>query len=110
MIIDDFHFQDVGTLPAEADTVLVVDADAVLADPVEFQGFEVVAADGGEVMKARGGIEDVEAAFGLAFDGSKLPASESEEDGSGVGTLFIATAGRIQSRKVVRADAAISLV
>lgn len=86
MIIDDFHFQSIGALPVKADAVLGVDTDAVLASSVMLQGFEMVAANGGEVLKPGGSVEDVQAPFGLAFDGAVLPASESEEDGSGVGT------------------------
>src|SRR5512138_2795032 len=43
MIIDNFHVVCVLASPAEAKPVLVVDPDAVLSDPVAFEGFQAVA-------------------------------------------------------------------
>ena len=43
MIIHNFNVVRVFTVPAEANAPLVIDADAVLANAVAFQGFQAVA-------------------------------------------------------------------
>lgn len=43
MVIDNFYILSVLTLPAEADTPLVVYTDAVLPNAAAFEGFEMIA-------------------------------------------------------------------
>ena len=51
VIIDDFHVVRIPALPAEANTILVVDADAVLPAAVAFQRFKTVAGQHGKVLE-----------------------------------------------------------
>ena len=51
MVIHNFHVQRVFALPAEANSPLVIDADAVLASAVVFQGFQVVAVRRAQVIQ-----------------------------------------------------------
>jgi hypothetical protein len=39
VVINDFHSLGAGIAPQEAKAPLVIDADAVLAGPIPFQGF-----------------------------------------------------------------------
>jgi len=49
MIVDYFHVGRIAVLPYEADSILVVDSNAVLSDAVALQSFQVVAARSREV-------------------------------------------------------------
>jgi hypothetical protein len=52
MVVHNFHFKRILTLPAEANAPLVVHADAVLAFAVVLQGFQVVAVGRAQVIQA----------------------------------------------------------
>jgi len=43
MVVCDFDLVGITTLPAEADTVLVIDTDTVLPDAIPSQPFELIA-------------------------------------------------------------------
>jgi hypothetical protein len=57
VVIDDLDIQHVSILPAETHTELVVDADAVLAGPVAFQGFQSVTGRHAQEVECGGGVE-----------------------------------------------------
>jgi hypothetical protein len=51
MIVHDFHVTRVAVGPHEADPVRIVDANAMLAIPVAFKRFKVVAWKRGQVLQ-----------------------------------------------------------
>jgi hypothetical protein len=57
----------------EANAPLHVAADAVLPCPVAFQGFEAVAGQGPQILKACRGVQHVETFVGLPVETLKLP-------------------------------------
>lgn len=61
--------------PEEADSPLVVDADAVLAGAVALQGFEGVAGRNAKIVKALGGMEKEQLATGRDLDISVMKPS-----------------------------------
>jgi hypothetical protein len=60
VVVGDLDGVSVSALPPEADTPLVVDADAVLAGPVAGEHLESVAGWNAEVGERFGGVEDEE--------------------------------------------------
>jgi hypothetical protein len=54
MVVGDFDFAGVSPNPAEAETPLVVDADAVLAGAVAFERFEPVEGRNAEAFERVG--------------------------------------------------------
>jgi hypothetical protein len=54
VIIDDFDFMDMVILPSEADSILIVDAYAVLADTVALQSLQPVSRWIQQIVQARG--------------------------------------------------------
>src|SRR5208337_328488 len=59
--------------PLEANPPLHVDADAVLACPVAFQGLEAVAGEAPQILKARRGVQNFETLVSLPAETLKLP-------------------------------------
>ena len=57
VIIRDFHIVGVLAIPAEADSILVIDSDAVLTRPVAFERFQVISRWKTEFMKGGRGFE-----------------------------------------------------
>jgi hypothetical protein len=62
MIIDDLDIVSVAPDPAEAEAKLVVDADAVLTEPIAGQLFEPIRGRHFQVGEGRGGVEHDELA------------------------------------------------
>jgi hypothetical protein len=60
VVIGDFDFVGVAVDPAEAQTPLVIDTDAVLTDTLAFKRFEPVAGRDAEVIEGVGTGEQVE--------------------------------------------------
>ena len=54
MVVDDLYVFGTAVSPPEADTVLVVDADAVLSAAISFQGLEPVARRDAQIVKDSG--------------------------------------------------------
>jgi len=70
MIIDDFDLL-CAVVPNEADAVLVIDADAVLAFAVTFECFEVIARRATQVVQFDRSIQHVELSTGNPGDSAK---------------------------------------
>jgi hypothetical protein len=70
VVIDNFNIRRTGGAfwPFEANTPLVVDADAVLAFPAALQGLEPVSRQNGKVAEREGRFEPVQLQTGGAFD------------------------------------------
>ena len=66
MVIHDLNIFGSGLGPAEADPILIVDADAVLAVPVPFQRLEAVARWGTEIPEIFRLIQLIELSVGYA--------------------------------------------
>src|SRR5437868_1414121 len=62
VIIDNLHIDRAGRTfrPFEANPPLIIDADAVLARPAAFKGFQPIAADRGKVFQAGCRLQAVE--------------------------------------------------
>ena len=73
MIIDDFGVRPAGLGLLEADAPLLVDADAVLAASVAFEGFEAVAGQGAQILEVCCRVQDIEALEGLSGEALELP-------------------------------------
>lgn len=43
MVVNNLNFKRITITPNEANTILIVDADAVLTFPITLQGFEMIA-------------------------------------------------------------------
>ena len=69
MVVHDFHVGRVAVCPREADAVPIVDANAVLALPVAFERFQVVAGKGGQVLQGFRFVERREFPLRRPFDG-----------------------------------------
>jgi len=50
MIINDLDVPRIALVPREADTPLIVDADAMLAGPIPFKGFKMIPRWLGQVL------------------------------------------------------------
>ncbi len=57
VIIGDFDVAGILAVPAEADTILVIDSEAVLARPVAFERFQVISGRKAQFTKRRRGFE-----------------------------------------------------
>src|SRR5208282_5540412 len=73
VVIDNFNIHRTGRAfwPFEADTPLVVHADAVLAFAAALQGLESVSRQNGKVPEREGRFEPVQLQTGGAFDARK---------------------------------------
>jgi hypothetical protein len=58
VIVDDFDIGRTSSRPNEANTPLLVDPDAVLADSIASQGFEMVVRRHGEVTQYAGVVQN----------------------------------------------------
>ena len=72
MVIDDLYLRGTVRSPTEADTIPVVDPDAVLPLPVGDERFEPVSGWHSQVLKSLGGIEMLELPPG---DSPQLPGT-----------------------------------
>lgn len=60
VIVYDFHVMGVVLAPNKADTPLIVDADAVLPDPIAFQNFQSVAGRRPQICHIHCRVQDFE--------------------------------------------------
>lgn len=68
VIIHDLDFFGACIRPAETEPVLIIDADAVLADPVAFQRFQPVARWNAEIVQPIGDLQLPELATRNSLD------------------------------------------
>lgn len=71
VVSGNFDFVRVLAFPAKTYAVLIVDADAVLARPVAFEGFEAVAWWNAQMVERSGGFELGEFAKGGFMNGGR---------------------------------------
>ena len=71
MIVNDFNLVWAIFAPLEANTPLLVYADAFLAGPVSSQRFEMIAGKIHQIFNAYGAIQYLQAAFSLPGNGLK---------------------------------------
>jgi hypothetical protein len=71
MIVNDFHPVWAIFVPLEANTPLLVDADAFLAGPVSSQRFKAIAGKIHQIFNAYSTIQYLQAAFSLPGNGLK---------------------------------------
>ena len=57
MVVSDFDFVSLAVLPAEAESLLIVDADGILALPVSAERVQAVAWWYAEIVERGGGLE-----------------------------------------------------
>ena len=74
MVIHDLHVAGVPVLPAEADTPLVIDANAVLAGAAALEGFQPVRGWNAQVSESAGVVEHTEFAAGGVLNTGREPA------------------------------------
>ena len=75
MVIGDFDAVGAAIPPDEADPPLIVDADAVLAGTIAFQGFQPIAGRGLQVQEVRRRVNHVQFTQGNLGDSGKPPGS-----------------------------------
>ena len=73
MVVHDFDVVRIFALPFKADTVLVIDTNAVLPFSITFQSLQSEAGKG-EIPKGRSRIEELQADPGRSLNGLKLLA------------------------------------
>ena len=78
VVVGDFDFAGIATRPAETETPLVIDADAVLAGAFAFERFEPIAGRDPEVFKGVGTGKQVEFIDGV-LDGTWNLAAKRRE-------------------------------
>ena len=61
MIVRDFNFVGIASLPFETNPILIVDSNTVLSDPISAQPFEVIPSWNSELAKVSTGKTDVRA-------------------------------------------------
>src|ERR1700691_2053582 len=94
VIVAYLHVPRIALMPAEADPVLIVDANAVLAFTVATQLLEAIAEGVSEVFHCGGKVDFLQLPDGDAADIAKPPASSSEPNlfcffvGKGADHLF----------------------
>lgn len=69
MVVHDLNVKYLPLLPAKADPPLIIDADAVLALAVAFEGFEPVAGRNLEILQPSDLMQKQELATGDSFNG-----------------------------------------
>jgi hypothetical protein len=80
MIINNLNVPGAGVPPYEADSPLIINANAVLAGTVAAQRFKMVTPNIAQVLKARGSREGIQAPLGLPLDGFEFRAARAFED------------------------------
>ena len=87
VIVDNLHPVDVPVVPHEANAILIVDTETVLATSVAGERFESVAGEGGEVTKLTRGVQLLQFALGDPSDLLQTPTEGAREERLGVGIL-----------------------
>ena len=60
MIVRDFNFVGIASLPSETNPILIVDSNTVLSDPISAQPFEVIPSWNSELAKVSNSIDLIE--------------------------------------------------
>jgi hypothetical protein len=60
MVVDDFHIVGVAVPPHEADTILIIDSDAVLSLALAMQGLQPVSGGNIQIIQRHGGMQQEE--------------------------------------------------
>jgi hypothetical protein len=60
MIVRDFNFIGIASLPSETNPILIVDSNTVLSDPISAQPFEVIPSWNSELAKVSNSIDLIE--------------------------------------------------
>lgn len=60
MVVDDFHIVGVAVPPHEADTIFIIDSDAVLALALAVQSLQPVSGRDIQIIKRHGGMQQEE--------------------------------------------------
>ena len=88
MVIHDLHLEGVSITPDEADSILVIDADAVLSRPVSLEGLQSIARRYSKVLKVLRPVEHEELPQSYPVDASrKTPGPLSMEQPLGISRL-----------------------
>ena len=86
MVVHYLHIVCFPVVPPEADTVLAVDADAMLALPVAVQGFQAVAGYRGQISERTSDVNEIQFAFRNRRNSSEPPRPLAREDCPGIVT------------------------
>jgi len=87
MIIDDFNVFGPRVRPAEADAILVIDANAVLAQAISLERLKTIARRNPEVVKPSGDLELSKLAQRNIFNVHKSPHSLPLRECLGIGAF-----------------------
>jgi len=74
MIVHNFHGESIFTLPAEANPILVIDADAVLSRPIASQRLQTIARRRPQIVQAPRLIQHQQLSSGNALNAGWQPA------------------------------------
>jgi hypothetical protein len=85
VIIHDLDVVRVPLVPAKADAVLIVDPNAVLADPIPLQRFQPIARQRGKVTQDRRDVQRVQTSTRNGFDIGEPGHSFSSKEPFGIG-------------------------
>jgi hypothetical protein len=98
VVIHDFDVIGASFVPTKADSVLVVDPDAVLPDPIPFQGFQPVARPRRMIAQRCRDVQGIQPAARSGFDvretGNPLSAEQPFGIGAGGGPLLTLSSAR----------------
>jgi hypothetical protein len=86
VVINDLHILSALSAPAEADSPLIIDPDAVLPLPVTPQDLQPIAGRNAQVIEAGGDLKLAQLATSHDRDTLKVPDALSAREGFGVGT------------------------
>ena len=75
MVVDDFHIVGIAVFPDKADAPLLVDANAVLAEAITFEGLESITRRCVQILENSRPVQDEKLAPGRTFE---LPESAHE--------------------------------
>lgn len=67
MVVGNFDIARVAVVPFETETVLIIDANTMLARAIAFQGFEAIAGRDSQFIEGCSGGEEVEFVCGSVF-------------------------------------------
>lgn len=85
MIIDDLHVRSTRSRPAEADAILIVHPDAVLARPVTLERFKPVSGRHAKVVQTSGDLQLPELSTRDVLNAVKPPDAPSCRQGFRIG-------------------------
>jgi hypothetical protein len=85
VIVNNFNIAFLAVRPSETDPVLVVDADAVLTEPIALQHLQSIAWRRTEDVERSSGVQLGELASDYRFDPDEAANSASSENSLGIG-------------------------